>query len=415
MLSLEKAQEILYNELSRLLLSSREVESVPLWEAGERILAQNIIAAENVPAFDRSPVDGFALKSADTLKASAHSPVCLRIIDTVAAGSCSKKILASGTAIKIFTGAPLPRGANCVIKKEEVLESAAGPEKEATVLVKRPVEEGESIAYEGEDISAGDQLFASGTVLTSAHIGVLASLGIDPVPVYKKPQIGIFSTGNELVDVRSPLQLGQLRASNLYTLAGIIRQAGGSPVNLGIIKDRAEDVLQVYEKAARLKLPLVLSTGGTASGDYDVIKEAMNMAAAERLFNKVAIRPGAPLVVSVKEGQMLIGLSGNPAGATVAALLLIYPIISRLAGSKKQLKRTAGKLDAPLFRRGGLRGFLWANCYEQNGSLHVTPFEKQFCGAVKNFATSNCLIEVPPGKCDLATGAMVDIWKLPGF
>ena len=146
-------------------------------------------------------------------------------------------------------------------------------------------------------------------------MAILATLGIEFVPVYKKPKIGIFSTGNELVEIHNKLQHGQLRVSNIYTLAEIVRQAGGIPVNLGVVKDQVNDVIKIYEKAHQLKLPIVVSTGGTASGDYDIIKDAMDLVAVTRLFNKIAIRPGAPVVVSVKEKQLLIGLSGNPAGA----------------------------------------------------------------------------------------------------
>jgi len=413
LLSLENAKDILFNELERALLVPINVESVPLWEAGGRILAKDVVAQEDVPAFDRSPIDGYALIASDTIGAAVDHPATLKIIDTVAAGSYSKKMLVPGTAMKIFTGAPLPQGANCIIKKEEVTEARSKLGSLSEVIIKRAVVRGEGIATKGEDISLGEPLFESGTVLTSAHMGILATLGIDPVPVFVKPQIGIFSTGNELVDVHKPPEHGQLRASNIYTLAEIIRQAGGIPVNLGVVKDRIEDVIQVYKKARQLGLPVVISTGGTASGDYDVIKEAMDGISTSRLFNKVAIRPGAPVVASIKKGQLLIGLSGNPAGAAVAMLLLVFPVISKLAGTKKPLEQSKGKLTTPIFRKGGLRGFLWACYYEQNGCLYAATFENQFCGAMKTHAKSNCLIEIPAGKVNLPAGDLVTIWKLP--
>ncbi|KUO51280.1 MAG: hypothetical protein APF76_17525 [Desulfitibacter sp. BRH_c19] len=418
MLLLENAIDILFNELESSLLLPGNVETVPLWEAGGRVLAREVVATEDVPAFDRSPIDGFALIASDTLEATIDHPVSMKIIDTVAAGSYSKKILVPGTTMKIFTGAPLPQGANCLVKKEEVTETASEAEgskseNDSTVIIKRKIFSGECIAPKGEDISNGEPLFASGTVLTCAHMGVLATLGIDPVPVYKKPQIGIFSTGNELVDVHSQLQHGQLRASNIYTLAEIIRQAGGVPVSLGIVKDRIEDVIQVYEKAYRLRLPIVISTGGTASGAYDVIKEAMDMISVSRLFNKVAIRPGAPVVASVKDGQLLIGLSGNPAGSAVAMLLVMFPVISKLAGTNRHLEQSQAKLSTDVHRKGGLRGFLWGTYYEQHGCLYTTPFNNQFCGAIKTHAYSNCLIEIAAGKVNSATGDLVNIWKLP--
>jgi molybdopterin molybdotransferase len=411
MLSLEKAKEIMFDHLLDLLMFHQKVEPVPLWEAGGRVLAADIIAHEDVPAFDRSPVDGYALFSADTCAAAADNPITLTIIDTIAAGSYPYKMLLPGTAIKIFTGAPLPRKADCIIKKEETTEIAIDPG--SAVIIKRPLSVGENISVKGEDIFCGESLFCRGSILSSAHMGILATLGIDPVPVIAKPQIGIFSTGNELVDLHDRLLFGQLRASNLYTLAEIIRQAGGIPVNLGITRDRVDDVLQVYEKAHQLKLPLIISTGGTASGDYDIIKDAMEATVSTRLFNKAAIRPGAPFVASVKDKQLLIGLSGNPAGAIVAMLLFVFPMISRLAGADKQLLSGEGKLTAPITRKSGMRGFFWGCCEEREGGLYVTPFETQYCGAITTYANSNCLIEVPQSKVNLAVDDIVVFWKLP--
>lgn len=387
MISLESAKDILFDEIERLGLCLKEVETVPLWEVGGRVLAENIVAGENVPAFDRSPIDGYALRASDTLNATADSPVSFEIIDTVAAGSSSTKKLSPKTAVKIFTGAPMPKGADSLIRLEEAVES------DSELLVKRTVEMGENVALKGEDITAGEFLLSEGTILRVVHMAILATLGFEFVPVYRKPEVGVFSTGNELVEIHSKLQHGQLRVSNIYTLAEIVRQAGGIPVNLGVVKDRVEDVVKVYEKAHELKLPVVISTGGTASGDYDIIKDAMDVASTTRLFNKVAVRPGAPVVASVKPGQLLIGLSGNPAGAAVTMLVIIFPVISKLVGIDRELERSQGKLLKPIFHKGGLRKFLWADFYEENGCLYVTPYENQFCGAIKTQARSNCLIE----------------------
>ncbi len=407
MLSLEKAKEILLDKLHELGLDSKKVEYIPLWEAGGRVLAEDIIAKEDVPAFDRSPVDGYAILASDTSGATESNPAVLKVIDTIAAGNYSKKMLTPGTAMRIFTGAPLPQGATSIIKQEEVTVA------DSQIYIKRKVNAGEGVAVKGEDISTGEFLISAGTTIQPGHVGILASLGIDFVPVYKKPEIGIFSTGSELAEIDSQLQHGQLRVSNIYTLAEIIRQAGAIPVNLGVVKDRIEDVTKVYEKAKHLNLPIVISTGGTATGDYDLIKEAMDLVSSSRLFNKVAMRPGAPVVASVKEKQLLIGLSGNPAGAAVATYMVMLPVISKMTGAKKELEKKQAKLTKPFTRNGGLRGFLWANYYEQDGCLYVTPHENQFCGAIKTFSESNCLIETTGGKINLNKEESVTIWKLP--
>lgn len=412
MLPLEQAKELLNQHFVTTFSRPLETEHVPLWDASDRILAVDITAAEHIPGFDRSPVDGYALRSEDVRNAAIDSPISLTLVDTVAAGSYSDKTLTSGTAMTVFTGAPLPNGADCVIKKEDTQAT----EDHNIVLISQPVSRGENIAYKGEDIALGEFLFAKGTTLRAPHIGILASLGVDPVPVYQKPKIGIFSTGNELIDPQESLQHGQLRASNLFTIADLIRRAGGVPINLGLVKDRTDDVLDVYKQAQQMGLPFVISTGGTASGDFDVIKEAMEATGSERLFNKIAMRPGAPVVVSIAENQWLIGLSGNPAGSAVAMQLVICPLILKLAGTNPELAdalpaSVQASLTAPIMRKGGLRGFLWGRYTEQDGQIFVTPNENQFCGAVKTYANSNCLIEVPAGKVDFSSGQDVTIWK----
>lgn len=411
MIPFEKAKEILHSQIQPM-VAAKTKEDTPLWDAGGRVLAKEIVAREDVPSFHRSPIDGFAIQAADTQKATAEHPIKLKIIDTIAAGSRTEKVLAPGTTMKIFTGAPLPEEADSLIKKEEVTETTS-PTGDGAIIIQRSLTQGECVVIKGEDISCGERIFSPGSLLTSAHMGILATLGVDPVCVYKRPKVGIFSTGNELVDLRSPLEYGQLRASNIYTLAEIIREAGGEPINLGVVRDRVEDILNVYEKAQELHLPLVLSTGGTASGEYDVIKEAMDRASSTRLFNKVAIRPGAPVVASIKEGQLLIGLSGNPAGATAATLLLFFPIISKLAGLNQQLICSQGQLTQPLSRKKGLMGFMWGSFYEERGQIYAFSFENQFCGALKTHAKSNCLIEVPAGRVEYRAGDLVTLWKLP--
>ena len=412
MISLERAKKILDDFSREFLIASQEVEPVPLWEAGGRVLAVDIIAHEDAPAFNCSHVDGYALLSAETCEAATDNPVTLKIVDTIAAGSYSRKKLLPGTAMKIFTGAPLPLEADCIIKMEETGEIVAdyGP----AVVIKRPVSVGENISRKGEKISAGDFLFGRGTTISPLHMEILATLGIDPVSVFVRPRIGVFSTGNELVNVHEEqLQFGKLRASNLYALAEIIRQAGGIPVNLGFVRDQVDNVVQVYEKAARLKLPIVISTGSTGFGDYDVIKDAMEKTLSVRLFNRVAMRPGAHFVASVRDNQLLIGLSGSPGGAIVAMLIIIYPIISRLAGGKKCLLPGRGKLTVPVAHIGGLRRFLWGRCSERDGRVYVTPLQNHFSAAIENHINSNCLIEIPAGKVNLMKNDCVDYWKFP--
>lgn len=406
MVTLEDAGKLLLQQVEKIKGAYLEVEEVPLWEAGERVIAEEVVAKENVPAFNRSLVDGFALRSADTKDAL---PAVFTVIDMVAAGAMATKEIQPQTAIKIFTGAPLPEGCDCVIKKEEVKEDRAG----TVITISRSMEAGEGVSYRGEDIAAGEKLISRGSVLKPSHLAVLATLGYATVKVFRRPQVGIFSTGNELCPVEAKPAPGQLRVSNLYSLAGIVRQAGGIPVALGLVKDNVTEVMEVYREAHGLALPLVLSTGGTASGDYDVVKAAMDNFGAKRLFQKVAIRPGAPVVAAVTEKQLLLGLSGNPSGAAVAMLLLVYPLIAQLAGTGKSLETCQARLTTKIARRGGLRSFYWAKYFLDGGQVFVTPQPNQFCGAVKTYQDSNCLLELPSGPVELPPRSLVTIWQLP--
>ncbi|NLP37100.1 MAG: molybdopterin molybdotransferase MoeA [Firmicutes bacterium] len=406
MVTLEEAGEQLWQIAEKLKQAYTAVEEVPLWEAGGRIIAEEVVAADNVPPFNRSLVDGFALRSADT---KTGTPATFTVIDTVAAGVTTAKEVLPFTACKIFTGAPLPPGCDCVIKREEVKENLAG----TSITINRCVKAGEGVSFQGEDIAAGENLISCGSLLQPSHLAILATLGYAAVKVYAQPKIGIFSTGNELCPVETKPAPGQLRASNLYSLAGIVRQAGGIPVSLGLAKDEVSAVIQSYQQAQKLNLPLVLSTGGTASGDYDVVKAAMDSFAATRLFNKVAIRPGAPVVAAVTEKQLLLGLSGNPSGAAVAMLLLVYPLIAHLAGTRKSLDTCQARLTTSISRKGGLRSFLWAKYFSAGGQLFVTPQANQFCGAVKTYQNSNCFLELPPGPVELKPESLVTIWQLP--
>lgn len=411
MIALKDAQEILLRQLEHLVPKNNNLQQIALWNAGGRVLAKDIIAVENFPAFDRSLVDGFALAAEDAIGATAEKTVTLAVKDEVAAGSDVVNKLIPHTATRIFTGAPLPLGADCVVKQEEVLETT-GSCNEQMIQIMQPPKKGEGVGYKGEDIAAGELLINAGTILTAAHLGVLATLGVDPVPVFKQPVVGVFSTGNELIEVDSHLRPGKLRASNIYVLSEIIRRAGGVPINLGIVPDSVEEVIKIYEEAERRAIPLVVSTGGTASGDYDVIKEAMDRFSAQRLFNKVAIRPGAPVVVSVKPKQLLIGLSGNPGGATVAMLILVYPLIAGLAGARRCLQRHQALLEQPIHYKSSFCSYFWGSYRQEGSTIIVRPLENQFCGSIKNYANSNCLIEVPGGK-NIMNNEPVAILTLP--
>ena len=402
MVSLEEAYAMLL-QYGTLRKEHLDLEKISLWEAGNRILACDTVAQEAVPPFDRSPLDGFAVCSEDTRGASHENPCRLKVIEEVPAGHVAKKNIEKCTAIKVLTGAPVPLGADAVIRYEETIQ------KEDSIYIWRPVKAGESVAPKGEDIALGQCVLKAGTILKPAHLAVLASLGREPISVKPVPKIGLFCTGDELCPVQGTLGPGKIRVTNIYPLAQLIRQAGGQPVDLGLIPDQLDAVKEVYARAESMGLDLVVSTGGVAAGDYDVVKDAMLAAGARSLFWKVAVRPGAPVAVAEKNNRVWIGLSGSPAGAIVITLLLVAPLVAALAGKDWTLKRQKAVLTVNLQSKKDLCGYWWARIWNEEGRFLVEPLSEQHCGVIKSYMNSNCLLKIPAGQVDLPTGSLVDV------
>lgn len=413
MLPLEEAQDIIYQLIVDKQKAEPKVEEVHINDAGGRLLAQDIVAHEPVPHFDRSPLDGYGIRAVDTHKASPDNPVTLRVIDETPAGHYSDLDLTAGTAVKLFTGAPLPAGGDAIIRYEEVTisqEIIDGQEFE-TITIKGPVKVGQSVATLGEDIPLGQKVLSRGDRIRAGHVGILVSLGYQYVQVIARPKIAIFSTGDELIPVEEKISHGKIRASNLYTIAEMIRELGADPIIMGTAMDNLAEVQGKFETALASEADLIISTGGVSTGDYDVVKDAMKNVGAENVFWKVAIRPGAPVAVSVKDGKVLVGLSGNPAGAIVVALLLLAPVIAKLTGIPSPIIQRKAHISAPITRERGLRGFMWGSLQELD-KLYVDPLADQHCGIVKSYAFCDCLIEVPAGKVDIAIGDEINVWQL---
>lgn len=408
MINLEEALQLLSTHINK--KQNKQAQAItqkPLWEAGGAILAVDIRAHEPVPPFNRSPLDGYAIKTADTKKATEQEPVHLTVMEEVAAGYVSQHPVENGKAIKVLTGAPIPIGADAVIRSEEVVTRPDGK-----ISIMRSVAAGEGIALTGEDISLGEQVLKKGELIGPAELGLLASLGVDPVPVFSPPKVGIFSTGDELAPVDQQLQPGKIRVSNIYVLAAIVRAAGGEPVNLGVVPDNLDKVKKMGEMAVEQNLDLIISTGGVSTGDYDVVKDAMAAAGFANLFWKVAIRPGAPVAAAIKEDVIWIGLSGNPAGAIVVAQLVVAPLIAQLARRPFQITKRKAILQTQVSRPKGLRGFWWGHLTEDVNECEVKLLPQQHCGVIKTYHASNCLVEIPAGKVEWLPGELVEVIKL---
>lgn len=300
-------------------------EEISLSLCGGRILAQDVAAREDVPQFDRSPYDGFALRGEDTQGASPEEPVTLTILEEVPAGAVPTQTVVPGTAIKVFTGTQLPQGTSGVVKFEETSFDSDH------VTLRRPVKPGSNIIRAGEDIRQGAVLARQGTVIDPGLAGTLAAQGITAPQVFQRPKVGLLSTGSELVEAEDTPGPGKIRNSNRAMLEAALTSLGCQTVYLGIAGDRKEEITACI-RAGLDQCDALVITGGVSVGDYDVTPEAMEAAGAELLFRGVDIKPGMACVYGVREGKPVCGLSGNPASALTNFSVLALPALRQLAG-----------------------------------------------------------------------------------
>ena len=302
-----------------------KTERVELASSAGRVLAEAITAAENVPPFDRSPYDGYAFRAVDSVNASRENPVTLKILEEVPAGAVPIKECVAGTATKILTGAPIPKGADAVIMYERTEFTAE------TVTIFAPAKSGDNIVYAGEDVKRGAVLAEAGGIIDTGTMGTLASQGMEKPLVYKIPKIGIISTGNEVIEVGNPLAPGKIYNSNRYTLTAAVKEIGCEPVYLGIAGDTSEGIAKLLEKGLA-ECDVILTTGGVSVGDYDMTPAAMELAGVEILFRGVDLKPGMACAYGIKDGKLVCGLSGNPASSLINYYAVALPALRKLTG-----------------------------------------------------------------------------------
>lgn len=307
-----------------------ERETVNLLGCAKRVLAQDIVASDNVPAFDRSPYDGYTLRSEDVANASRENPVTLQLLEEIPAGSVPTKVVTAGTASKILTGAPIPEGADCVIN----LEATEFTDTQVTLFA--PVKAGKNVVRVGEDVKKGAVLAKAGQVIDAGCAGTIAAQGIVEPLVYKVPKIGILSTGSEVMEPGDEILPGKIRNINSYTIAAAIKELGMEPVYLGIVGDNTDNIAAAYEKGIET-CDAVISTGGVSVGDYDLCPVAMDKIGAEILIRGVDLKPGMACAYAMKNGKHIFGLSGNPASCMINFYTVALPALKKLAGLAKYL------------------------------------------------------------------------------
>ena len=376
-----------------------EEEEVELWEAYDRVLARDAVAGEDIPSFDRSAMDGYALRSGDTLS----PPARLRVVGEVPAGRVWAGRLDPGTVVAISTGAPLPPDADAVIRQEEASE------EEGWVLIRRRVEEGENVSPRGEDLRAGVLALRRGTLIRAQEMGILASLGWARVPVFARVRAGVVATGDEVVNVDEPAGPGQVRNSTAHLLGGLLRRAGALPFYLGRVPDKAEEIRRAIEQNLD-RFHLLFTTGGVSVGRHDLLPRLVEEMGGRTLFWRVEMKPGRNIVAAEMGGRMLIGLSGNPAAALTTFELVVRPFVLALgrrpAGGPLE---TEAVVDRDLGGLGGTERYLRAAVRRRDGEFHASPLWPQLPSVLSSFSGANGFIRVPKEKVALRAGEKVTV------
>lgn len=385
-----------------------QVEWVLLKNSLGRYIAEDILADHDVPAFDRSPYDGFALRAEDTKDAASEHPVEFEVIDHIGAGIVSAKTIGPFQAIRIMTGAKIPKGANVVIMLE--LTKTFEKDGKSMMSLKRHLKKGDNISRQGEETLKGNLMIKKGSKVTPGVTAILATFGYAVVPVVKKPVIGIISTGTELLQVSDAMVDGKIRNSNLSMVYAQVLEAGGEPLDLGGVSD---DFDQNYEavKAALSKVDMLITTGGVSVGDFDFLPAIYEKLGADVLFNKVAMRPGSvTTVAALPNGQLLYGLSGNPAACFVGFELFVKPIIYTWCLKENPFPVFAeAKLTHDFPKANPFTRFVRASLHFTGSQLSVTPTGLDKSSAVTSISHADCFIVLPGGTRGFSAGDEVSV------
>lgn len=393
-------------------LSRTEVETeiVPLAEAGGRILAEPVIADAAVPPFDRSPLDGFAVRAEDTMHASRNNPVTLRIIETVGAGHVSEKVPGPGEAIRVMTGTIMPKETNAIIMFELTKEAADG----STIEITRAFSPDDNVVKEGEEMAKGAVVMEAGERLHAGGIAALATFGYASVEVAKRPVIGVYATGTELLEPGDPLEPGKIRNSNAPMVVEQLREAGAEPVYLGQLPD---DFELCYEKVAQAvkTVDALITTGGVSVGDFDFLPAIYEKLGAEVLFNKIAMRPGSVTTVAHLNEKPLFGLSGNPSACFVGFELFAGPWLRSVMGDRRPyLQQSKAELGADFPKPNPFSRFVRGHLSFHEGKLIATPAGLDKSQVVTSLSLANALIVLPGGTRGYQQGDRVSVLLLRG-
>ncbi|MEM3550444.1 MAG: molybdopterin molybdotransferase MoeA [Candidatus Bathyarchaeia archaeon] len=393
LVSVEEALQLFLSKVEIKRLSS---ELVPLRNAYERVLAEDIVAEDDLPRFDRSAVDGFAVKAEDTLGASIFRPKTLKVIEGDELGK--------GEAKQIWTGTPIPKGADSVLMLENVRQT------ENTLEVWTAITPGENVSKKGEDLKKDEVAVKAGTRLKPQHIGLIASLGRREVNVVKKPIVAFLATGNELVEVGETLRYGQVFEVNRLIIWGLCNELGAEPIDLGIARDDVEEISRKIKHRLE-KVDILITTGGTSVGGLDLVPQAINNIGNPGIVvHGVAMRPAMPTSLAIVNGKPIVILSGNPVAAFFGFEVFARPLILKMLGASHETRPAVmARLTRRVTTALGRKTFVRVRAYYCNGEFLAEPISSRGSGIITTLTKANGYVVVPENREGLEKGEEVQV------
>ncbi len=401
-----KLDEALRRYLEVLNLHTLEDEEIPTIGGQDRVLAEDITAEIDIPHFDRSAVDGYAVRAEDTYGASTTNPIVLNLVGTVEIGAVPTVDVGRLEAVRVATGAPMPKGADSVVMQEYV-EVDGG-----RVEVYRPTTPGDNVSKRGEDVQTGTRVLERGTILQPQDLGILAALGKTRVKVVRRPKAVMISTGNELVEPGVQPKLGETVDTNRYTLAAAVRDAGGEPLDLGIARDDLAEIKARISKGLDVA-DIVLVTGGTSVGSRDLVPVAVNaLGQPGVLIHGIAMRPGRPAGLAAVGGKPVVLLPGYPVAALIAFTTLVRPVLNRMLGASIGVARgqvVRVRMSRRVPSSPGMRDFVRVIVRRVDGGYVAEPVRVTGAGVISSMVRANGMVVISEEREGVEEGEEVDV------
>ena len=404
MISVIEARDAILNRIRPL-----GAERVDITSALGRVLAEDVHATRNQPPWDNSAMDGYAVRAADTVPASSDSPAELEIVEDLPAGYVAKHTVGPGQAIHIMTGAPVPDGADTIVRAERTLRV-----DERRVRILHPVESGTDLRRAGEDIREGDLIIPSGMLIRPAEVGLLASTNRSHVSVFRRPRVAVLSTGDEIVDVDEPLEDGKIVDSNGYALSALVADAGGIPLRLGICPDTQEALERVLRDG--LVADAIITSGGVSVGEYDYVKAALEAVGTSMEFWKVSMTPGRPLAFGAIEDTIVFGLPGNPVASMVTFELFMRPALLKMQGYTRIYRPTIkARLLEDITKSLGRKQFIRVTLRKRGDIYFASRTGAQGSGILRSMSIADGLAVSHEDQEYMKAGQEIEVMLLGGY